>query len=247
MNIFIHGGCVSRDIFSYPDSDNFNIVSYHTRSHIQSGLCKKSIISDAYKKLNSKFQQKQVKADFEKTFRDDLLHQEFDVFLMDFTGERNPLFVFNDGSTCTISKWLSDTGFTEERLDNSAGIKIKPFSDEMFFMWELAWKELIEILNHINRIDRLRIIKNHWAYETNNGIEFGGIFTRKYIEKANDYFDRIYARIIHDLKKSQLISPPKHLEIASAQHKWGLAPFHYIDEYYLSLLSELKSIDNQTI
>lgn len=244
MKIFIHGGCVSRDIFNYPEAKQFEVVSYHTRSHIQSGLCQKAINSDAYKNLNSPFQQKQIKGDFEKTFRADLLGQQFDILLMDFNGERNPLFVFNDGSRCTISKWLSDTGFVKEQLHSECGLRVKPFSDDMFCMWESAWIELISILKVINSVDKIRIIKNYWAHRTNDHSGFAGIYTSEHIEMANNYFDRIYDRISMDVSSGQFISPTRDLEIASAQHRWGKTPFHYIDEYYLSLLAELKSTGN---
>ena len=36
-----------------------------------------------------------------------------------------------------------------------------------------------------------------------------------------------------------LLRAPEALTLASERHRWGLAPFHYVDEYYRFIAAEL--------
>lgn len=68
---------------------------------------------------------------------------------------------------------------------------------------------------------------------------------QKSIDKNNQILERMYSlfeKISGDLVVS--IQLPEDY-IANAEHKWGLAPFHYEDQYYIEFIDRVKRIDKE--
>ncbi|EQB2602511.1 DUF6270 domain-containing protein [Aeromonas salmonicida] len=237
MNIFIYGGCVSRDTFNYLEANEYRIVHYYARSHLQSALHELSVIDNWSQNLASNFQKRMVAADLSKSITNDLSNSNYDLIFLDFNTERHSMFIFEDGSRCTMSSELSSAGF---KAREEKGRIIKPFSDEMFSLWELAWKKLISLMEKINAKDKIIINAVSWTKRTSDNLSFDGIYTETYLDSANRYLQKIYKRIAIDIPGEQFVTVPGELNIASAEHRWGKSPFHYIDDYYIYLASEVK-------
>ncbi|MFM5208327.1 DUF6270 domain-containing protein [Aeromonas hydrophila] len=237
MNIFIYGGCVSRDTFNYLEANEYSIVHYYARSHLQSALHELSAIDNWSQNLASNFQKRMVAADFSKSIIHDLANSNYDLILLDFNTERHSMFIFEDGSRCTISSELSSAGF---KAREEKGRIIKPFSDEMYSLWELAWKKFISLMEKLNAKDKVIINAVTWTKITSDNLFFDGIYTEAYLDSANRYLQKIYQRISIDIPSEQFIAVPEELNIASVDHRWGKSPFHYIDDYYIHLASEIK-------
>lgn len=50
----------------------------------------------------------------------------------------------------------------------------------------------------------------------------------------------MYDFLEKNLPKECIVEVNNDLLIANPEHKWGLASFHYIDEYYIELIEVLK-------
>lgn len=47
-----------------------------------------------------------------------------------------------------------------------------------------------------------------------------------------------------NISRIKTIRIDNEISLASKEHKWGLSPFHYIDEYYLAFMKEVKNLVN---
>lgn len=45
-----------------------------------------------------------------------------------------------------------------------------------------------------------------------------------------------------NISRIKTIRIDNEISLASKEHKWGLSPFHYIDEYYLAFMKEVKNL-----
>ncbi|MFQ2059618.1 DUF6270 domain-containing protein [Aeromonas veronii] len=237
MKVFIYGGCVSRDTFNYLEKHEYEIAHYYARSHLQSAFHEISAVDNWSQNISSNFQKRMVAADFSKCITYDLINSDYDLILLDFNTERHSMFIFDNDSRCTISSELSAAGF---KASEEKGRIIKPFSDEMFSLWEQAWCKFISLMESLNAKDKIIINAVIWTKKTSDDLFFDGIYTEKYLDNANDYLQRIYQRIAIDIPNEQFITAPEELNIASVEHRWGKSPFHYIDGYYINLAYQIK-------
>ncbi|BAJ00593.1 DUF6270 domain-containing protein [Shewanella violacea] len=239
MKIFIYGECVSRDIFDFIDAENYDLVGYYARSSYASSFSQtpvKDIWSD---NIKSNFQRRMVRTDLDKCLIDFIDAEEFDILLLDFYMERHSLFIFDDGSRCTISSELISSGFDTRKL---SGRVIKPFSDEMYDLWEAGWEKFLKVVDSLDVRNKVVINKLFWAHVIENGNDFGDLFHSNSIDIVNKYLQRIYNRVSVDFKAKQFIGFDESLNIASSSHKWGLSPMHYIDEAYVEMGRKLNDI-----
>lgn len=61
-------------------------------------------------------------------------------------------------------------------------------------------------------------------------------------KKYNFRLDYYLSILSGNINNSFVISIDKELSIANSNHKWGLSPFHYIDEYYEEFIKKLQLI-----
>ena len=244
MDIFVYGGCVSRDTLNYLDKSDYVLNAYYARSSYASAFSNIKVEDHWSGNLNSNFQKRMVRADLEKELSDSLKLAKFDILLLDFNSERMPLFAFDNGAFCTYSSEIASAQFNPSKL---SGRLIQPFTKEMFDLWEKGWNKFIELIDVFHGREKIVVNKSLWSHYVDDGSSFNKFFTEDYINDANDYFIRIYDRVSMDLELNQFISVSDHNLVSSNNHQWGKSPFHYIDDAYIELGDKIKKIFFNTI
>ncbi|WP_139313566.1 DUF6270 domain-containing protein [Salinicola sp. MH3R3-1] len=238
MKVFIFGSCVSRDAFNF-DFPRLELVGYFSRSSFASAFGSSPQKDNYSQELNSNFQKRMVKADFEKEALQKIVSTEFDILLIDFVDERFKLFKSTTGSIVTLSNELSKTPF----LRQAEGVAVSPFSDEHFQLWERGWKKFVSSLSSHNLLSKVVVNCGLWAKTDEQGNAIPNV-DLNLIEKANSHLRRLYDRVFLDIPASQAFMPSDKMVVGKLEHKWGAAPFHYVDNYYYNLVDFLVAFDD---
>lgn len=236
QRVLIIGSCVSRDIFNFDKSNSLELVDYFARSSFASAFCATPVLDRYTERLSSPFQRRIVRADLSKSLSSTIEALKFDQILIDFIDERFKLFQFHDGSICTLSNELLNCGFEST---SDFGRTVKSGSDDFFNLWDLGWSAFVEKLKRIGLLGRVRINKVFWADHTINGGDFAPSYSSKGIDEANKFLIRLYDRVAVDLHPKQFLDFSRERFVGAVDHRWGLSPFHYVDDYYREALRHL--------
>ena len=79
---------------------------------------------------------------------------------------------------------------------------------------------------------RLVVLQAPWAHFTNEGNLPNVWSLGPTISEANALFDRYYS-YLETNHKVEMIKLPPDCVVTGQDHKWGPAPYHYIDEAYM--------------
>lgn len=238
IKITIFGSCVSRDIFEYEStsSKQFVVDRYFARSSFASAFSSLKVVNASAEMLKSSFQKETVRCDLEKYFCQYLNNFQSDVLLIDLIDERFDIFLFHDGTICTLSDELLRGGFVATQ---NLGRVVVSGSAEFIDLWSCGWKRFIELVQNNNLLDKIRINKVFWS----EGKEDGSFFEAQgWIGRANGLLNILYKRMESDIPREQFFEFDKSIFVGAINHKWGVNPYHYIDSYYLSALSKLALI-----
>ena len=224
--IAIHGSCVSRD---FAEFRGWSVSHYQARSSFATKSTPPVKFDESYlMRISSPFQQRMV--------RWDLIKRKFEpgdaTFLMvDLIDERFDVYLIGT-STVTRSKAFFDCGVLESiigdkiRLERGGDEYIRIFKEGLAFFSE--WVNLPIVLH---RAFWASMVRAEDGIETMENID--------QINRENALLRRLYSLTIEALNPMSIVESTSLL-IADPEHKWGLAPFHYIPEYY-------EEIDRQVI
>lgn len=241
VKVLILGSCVSRDVFRLMESDKCKLESYYGRSSFASAFCSEKVKDIWSRNISSSFQARMVSADLNKKWPDVLRNTEFDVLLVDFIDERFHLGFFSNGAVCTLSNELRGSGF-DRKVARARGIQTG--SDEHYELWEKGWTSFIELISSLGKKQRVLLNVVKWAEAASDGNVPAWGFTSEQIFSANLYLEKLYSRAAADLEPSQVMRVDSQYFVSSLDHKWGAAPFHYIDAYYLNALDSILEFSN---
>lgn len=239
IRLLILGSCVTRDILNYDADDQFELCGYYARSSFASSFCPVSSDDRFSQKIASKFQSAIVKADLTKTLQSSIHMMEFDLLSIDLIDERFSIFCENSGGIFTLSNELFSSSYT---TNESIGVTIKPFTEEFYKLWEFGWERFINAIKSTNQTNKIVINKTFWSATTQTGRTYEPNFNAVQINLANQFLARLYQRISLDIPQSQFIEIDASLLQGADEHRWGISPFHYIDDYYDFMLKKLKSL-----
>lgn len=239
-NIIVYGGCVSRDIFNFDTVNEpcIKLSSYYARSSLATlGLNNtvKNIPKKYYDSLlniESKFQRRMVESDFNNQILESAGKGGYDLLLIDFLVDRFHLAEI-DGKLVTRSVEFVRSGIKPNRIINT-------FSDQYLMLWRKGIDNLLSVIDARADLDKVRINKVYWsdiATEEQDTIKLNEKWD---IEKNNAKLDAMYEYVEKILPSSSIIEVDKSLLIADSNHKWGLSPFHYTDDYYRKMLEIIK-------
>jgi hypothetical protein len=220
-------------LFNY-DAPALELVGYFSRSSMASAFSPRELDDTYSAALTSQFQSRMVRADFRKEFSKKWSTLEFDVLLVDFIDERFRLFLDSSGAIVTLSNELCKTGF----LKQQRGKVVEPGSDEHFRLWEQGWSVFVQQLHEHGRLDSLRLNPALWSSVTDSGAPLAN---QDEISTANAYLERLYRRAARDLRSRQVLGIPPELFVGASNHRWGAAPFHYADAYYVRMIELLTA------
>lgn len=238
-NLFIYGSCVSRDIFNLEESRVFRITDYYARSSMASLCSTPYLDTEALDRIPSAFRRRMVKNDFTKRLlaETDRL-QAADVILIDLIDERFDLVVLPSGQMITRSNELDESGFL-----NGSEVRryrvIPHGSDEHRKIWLKGVRTFLALLKTLNKLDCVIVNEVFWAsrfdFETRTAFPVAAAV----VEKANKELAWMYAALEKELDRNQFISFYPALLTADPEHRWGVSPFHYSEQYYQSALEQI--------
>ncbi|MGB5805907.1 DUF6270 domain-containing protein, partial [Castellaniella sp.] len=197
-------------------------------------------------RLTSSFQRRWVNMDIEKGFLDIIEKSDFDILLMDFIDERFSLLEVSPGRCCTVSAEFKNTDAFRDVQDFKI---IKSGSGDFFEYWEKGWNDLVDLLRKSDRLYKLRLNKVFWAAETAGGEKYkkylsDEIIPDEAIEFANETLRKMYAFAEKDLKEEQFFV---YDEVKGGDsHKWGAAPFHYVDDFYRQMIEKMRALAKES-
>lgn len=178
-----------------------------------------------------------VEQDMKKTILHELPRVDYDCLVMDFLVERMDVFITKKGEGFTISPELVESGFSNSLPE---GEIVKSGSSLHWELWEAGWEKVMAALKEQGLIDRVVINKVYWTSRIDDEIlkRNNKSFSEHVIEKNNTLLNNIYKRIEKDLNAWQFMDFGDDL-IACSKHQWGIAPFHYTEDYYKLALKKV--------
>lgn len=233
--VAILGSCVTRDAFEFADA-SWVIQKYMARSALASFCGRKTAVElPPYTKIDSTFQRRMVIEDVEKRGRRWLAEGDFDWLIHDPIDERFPLANFTDAGVVTVSQ-----EFTKLQTPPSSYSLTNFPSDEHWQRWQAGWASFVKLLDGYGIRERLIIHRAQWV-ERVQGSDVpttdSGVITC-----ANQWLDRAYARMGEDIPTERFVSVSERHQVSDPNHRWGISPVHYVEDYYREFLQNLAKV-----
>jgi hypothetical protein len=234
--VVILGSCVTRDIFRvFPEG--IDIIDYYARTCVPSMVSKPLDIEDDEVNLESQFQKRMVLRDIRKLFWSEIGNKEFDYLLLDLVDERFDMVQIGE-SKINMTGELNHSGF----LKNRPYMRISRSKYDIS-TWEKECEQFVDMLTSKVETEKIAIVRARWAteYRDENGITVE--MDTKNLQVANEC-NRIiggYYGIIQDLLPTCPVVQSDHT-IGDKKHVWGLAPIHYIDDWYKDCRFQIDQI-----
>lgn len=234
-NVFIYGGCVSRDIFTkdFDKNSSLNVVDYYARYSIAKLTADSYIGEIDLSAISSSFQKRMIYQDLRNDIFTALLDRKYDVFLVDLLTIRLNLAKY-DNTILTCSNELISSGF----LENRDVELITPNNERYWELWEAGFNKLVSFLRENNLLKKLLIQKLYWATVDENGEILNN---QNIIEQQNKLLARAYSIVEKHIGDTYFIEYSESEFIAAKEHKWGKSPIHYIDNLYMKAFSQIKN------
>jgi len=224
---FIYGSCVTRDAFAL--EHGFELVNYIARSPFGSAFAQvpKDIDVELHS-IESPFQRRMVKADVNKQLAGLLRDSEFDYLLVDLIDERIRLMPYQE-SVIAYSTELQKTGATatSEQL-------LRIGSEDYYERWKAGLERLLAACP----ASKIIVNRVFWATATDDGTELPN---QADIAHHNAVLNRLYADLAAH-PEIRFIDYPERLLVADSKHRWGPAPYHFVNGVSTHLLDELAKI-----
>ncbi len=238
INFKVYGGCVSRDILNFDNTDTMQLVSYHARSSLAT-IGSKNVAKkipkkyyDSLSNIESKFQRRMVESDFNNEVIKSVGVSDYDFLLIDFLVDRLHLAEI-DGKLVTRSVEFLRSGIKPDRVINT-------FSDQYLKLWKEGVDNLFNTVSNTVGLEAIKINKVYWTNTATNSQDSIMLNEKWDIEKNNEKLNTMYEYVESILPQSSIIGVSKDLLVADSNHKWGLSPFHYTDDYYRKMLQIIK-------
>ncbi|MBO1031883.1 hypothetical protein IPV09_11110 [Tessaracoccus sp. SD287] len=233
--VAILGSCVSRDAFEFADT-SWVLTKYMARSSLASFCGRQTDVElPPYTNIASTFQRRMVIEDVEKRGRRWLADKDFDWLIYDPIDERFTLADFEDGGVLTVSQ-----EFTRLELSPARYRQTQFPSDEHFERWVAGWETFMKLLDGYGVRDRLIIHRAKWVQRVQGSDQL--TTEPDVIARANDWLERAFTKMADDIPAERFISVSDEHQLADANHRWGISPFHYVEGYYLEFLEKLAAV-----
>lgn len=219
--INIWGSCVSRDAVEFASGAKMGM--YCARQSVVSSVAT-PVSQETFQALEFKegthpFHRRLVEEDFLKTSLTQLCERHPNgALIFDLIEERVPIGVTKCGTYVTFSQAAS--GFSNARSLISR--MIQPYSDEHVELFATAINDFAgRLANRTVVIHKALYAEGDWEFETANRV-------------LSDFYDMA----VKSLNSSVVIEVVDGLRASSSSHKWGVAPYHYVDDYYQDFVEQ---------
>jgi len=230
----IYGSCVSRDTVEFCADATKDLKRYIARQSLISAFGPETETTLDLKRLSSPFQRRMVTDDLDGSLRRLLpkIVQDSEILIWDLVDERLGVYRTDCGGYVTRSFELIKSG-NDEELQKEARL-IAFGTDEHFDLWAVALQDFATELERLSYISKVRLIAVPWAEKGTDGTKTPwshGLSAKQ----ANKLYAR-YFRAAEEVVDVIWIGKERK-PLASAEHKWGFAPFHF-DHATYSEISE---------
>jgi hypothetical protein len=230
MKYAIYGSCVTRDIFSILEVDD-QVSEYRARSSIHSYVAP-SISADMIPDLSamsSGFQKRMVVDDFTKP---KITNNRANPILVDFIDERFRVLKF-EKSYVTESNEFKKVAKHDTRF--SVAFERGASEREKF-------REACKKFSLIHSGTPVVLHKSRYATHAKSQAGVMELEKQEHIENMNEKMAMYEAVFAEEVSLAGVVFVPEIHRWADPNHKWGLAPFHYIREYYEIAYSQILAI-----
>lgn len=223
--VFIYGSCVSRDTRPYL-GEGWEITKYVARQSMISAASPRGVLRGE-SALTSKFQNECLRNDIRSSLFSavDEAKDETDVFVIDLVDERLGVYEIEDGTYVSHSWELEESKLLKQQ---DRELKHIPFgTDEHFNLWAKSAKTVIAKLKSTGK--PVLVLGPEWSEKADDGqapLMYRGKTSAAYNDLYRRYYDHLRALGVNVLSIGQ------DTVMASVQHQWGLAPYHYVKPVY---------------
>ncbi|WP_247042178.1 DUF6270 domain-containing protein [Arthrobacter rhizosphaerae] len=236
--IYIYGSCVSRDAFDFLDKSENELLGYTARQSLISAT-NKPYLADASKgALSSRFQIKNLQGDFDGNAIQKLseIAESADYIFWDLTDERLGVIELDEDIFITRSTELVQS----ELLGDQTKQKwIKFGTDEHLELWTQAVARFSDFVRSKNLETKIVLFNLSWSMYDDGEAVLGRYFSML-PDEANNTFAR-YVAVIRECLDVFSLEVPWETAIANRDHKWTLAPYHYVDDVYTEVVHQLAA------
>ena len=245
ITVDIFGSCVTRDFLFYNRRNQPQIIvaKYISRSSMISCISKPVKIPE-YISLDNTWKVQNVKADFEKTIWKSFSKSESDVLLIDLIDERFKLAKKND-SYVTISSDAVKIGALSQ--DDEGLVDYYEENGELKIDGRSVADLVIHFINKLTSCTHYKKIILHETYLSDFYLNKNSE-VRKFDNNIvslnatiNNRLELLYSLFKRYVPNIDVISCSDY-RIAAEDNKWGLAPMHYIPEYYDSIWNTFLAV-----
>ncbi len=228
QKIFIYGSCVSRDSVDWWPEFGFELHGYVARQSLvssQSHVDRTTIAFD-FASIPNQFPQEMALGDVSGNLNRTIREYEPTVILWDLCDERGGVIQLPFGDFIT-----SNVVYIDNPIE---GRVISIRDDEHFELWKHALDQFLRSVEGV----RVVINATPWAVKNDKGKPVNGDSAKavNFNKMIEPYIEELEARGL------EIIRVDQSKAIARSDHKWGEAPFHYVDGTYREMLVQLKAL-----
>lgn len=235
----IFGSCVSRDLIEVNKSKNFELGTYIARESIVSMLSSPIEYEKESIKLASAFQARMLELDLSKEGLKKLEENHSQYLIIDLIDERFDLGKVGDSyftisneflesdvlDKCQYEVLKKNEGF-EKKLDKTIERYVESFCERLLAIYEpqnIVLHKAFMVDYYKDKEQRIK--KFSFSY-------------LNYNKRINKILGQMYGYIEKYIPEAIVIDVCNEF-CADENHKWGLAPKHYQQEYYVTVLNEI--------
>lgn len=247
------GSCITRDLWPIvgeaPPQDLLYISRTSLASLFAPPLKGVEIAEEPPGELAA-FPHRAMVADLGKTALAALVAHRPTHIIFDFIDERLDLLAV--GETVVTHSWELDvSGYLAQDAFASAGT-IRRASAGCELLWRQGLAELSAFIA-ATPLAQTELILHRARWAERYLDEAGAlaafepeveIFTGKSarIADQNAMLERYQAAFAEALPQARQVAPAPELILADARHRWGLSPFHYVEDYYRDVWGQLRAL-----
>lgn len=227
LDVFLYGSCVSRDL-QEQSRHRFYRRAYVARQSLISAM-NPAYVYDGGHRLDSAWQHRMVQGDLASNLLTRLSEDapRTDLVIWDLTDERMGVQPLGDGSFGTITPDSLRSGILEAFEEHGGPIRFG--TRRHLMLWEEALRRFAAVLDALGLRARTYVLAPQWAAHDVDGkpVEVEG-------NRSASEWGRAYAPYMRRIEAAGIavVELPEELVVTHGAHKWGAAPYHYIDESY---------------
>lgn len=232
MRVLIYGSCISRDSLELAPRQGIQLAGYSARSSVVSAFARRPTdLSGASSQVRSSFQRRMLEADAGKSLPKVLRSSPYDLLLVDIVDERFNVLAKGE-ERLTDSPALRESNFLANRA--AGWRRIDSGTDEHFDAWADALDRMLNVVTGLPTRVPVAFLDAGWATSIAGPGTDHGLLSHagRSPEAANELFARYREYFCSKIPQGQVIRPPAQVTVSDPDHKWGLAPFHYVQAFY---------------